>query len=114
MDLLTVALIVIGLWIAVVIVAVAFARAAGRADADDERLADEAEQRAAAERAAAERAAAERAAQRSPLDVLADDVLRTTEKIGQAQPPVGVHWPRAVRFRERVTGTQQRIRKMLH
>jgi hypothetical protein len=40
--------------------------------------------------------------------------MRTTEKIGQAQPPVGAHWPRAVRFRERVTGTQQRIRKMLH
>jgi hypothetical protein len=103
MDLLTVALIFVGFWIAIVIVALAMARAAGRADADNEGPA-----------AAAERAAAVRASERSPLEVLAEEVMRTTEKIGHAHQPVGEDRPRAVGFRKRITGTQERIRNLLH
>jgi preprotein translocase subunit SecG len=67
-DFLSIALIVLAVWFAIVVVALALARAAGRAEADNERPHDIASR------------GDRRASDASPLDALADEIIR-------ARPP---------------------------
>jgi hypothetical protein len=109
MDLFSVALILIGLWVAIVVVCVALARAAGRSDVDADRMAARGEP------------TREPLAQSSPLDVLADQLMRSTAGTGASaergpQQPVRDRRAVAKRFRTRscLTTRPDRIKNLLH
>lgn len=78
MDVLSIALILLIAWIAIIVVAVALARAAGRADAQSD-----ADMRRLAVRPDTAR---ERSEESTPLDALADEVMRTNARTGGPQP----------------------------
>jgi hypothetical protein len=111
MDVLSIALILLAAWIAIVVIAVALARAAGRADARAD-----AEMRWLAARPDTMR---EPSDERTPLDALADEVMRTSARAGSPepaderpaadQPPPA---PKRFKRRSRFTARRDRIKNL--
>ena len=109
MDLLSIALVLIALWIAIIIVCLALARAAGRADGEADHLAAHGEP------------TRESLTERSPLDALADEVMRANATTGAGaedvpEQPVRDRRARAKRLRKRsrLTANAERIKNSLH
>ena len=105
MDLLSIALILLVAWIAIIVIAIALVRAAGRADA-----------RADAEMArlvARPETAHEPDGERTPLDALADEVMRTNARAAGAEraaerPVPEQQRPAQKRFKRRSRSTTRR------
>jgi biopolymer transport protein ExbB/TolQ len=111
MDLLGIALILLVAWIAIIVVAVALARAAGQADARAD-----AEMRRLAARPDTMR---EPSDERTPLDALADEVMRTNTRAGgperaDERPAADQPRPAPKRFkrRSRFTARRDRIKNL--
>jgi hypothetical protein len=111
MDLLSITLTLVVAWIAIIVVAVALARAAGRADAraDDEmrRLLDR------------PGTAREPSDDGTPLDALADEVMRTNARAGVPKPASETPAadqprpaPKRFKRRSRLTTRRDRIKNL--
>jgi hypothetical protein len=111
MDLFSIALILLAAWIAMIVAAIALARAAGRADA---RVG--AEMKRLAVRPDAARVPADDG---TPLDALADDVMRTNARAGAPEPaperPAADQprpAPKRFKRRSRLTTRRDRIKNL--
>lgn len=118
LELLTIALILIGAWLAIVILALAIARAGSRADRDEERLT--ARHGDADRLAAPTRFGGRPSGERPPLDALADELMRAGETVSgsdrageqpiQDRPATGKRFKK----RPRVNPKGNRIKNLLH
>jgi hypothetical protein len=111
MDLLSIALILVAIWIAIVVACLALAKAAGRSDREADRL-------LASEDSGPEPWPAEEV---SPLDALSEEVMRRTAQACAASEPALEQADRgrstvAKRLRRpsRLTSRPERIKKSLH